>query len=258
MYPIIAEFQLPFLNNPVRIYSYGLMILIGVLCCYFYATYHFKKLKVSADEVGNLIFYIIVAAFVGGKLFLFFENPAQHIQENFKSFYSGSGFVFYGSLFVAIPVVFWYLRRIHAPIRPSLDIIGVCGALVQGFGRLGCFLAGCCYGKQCPRAFGMIYTNPQSSAPLHVSLYPSQLIEAAWLLILAILLAKYTKHKKFDGQIFVLYIGLNAIVRFFIEFLRGDQDRGYLLGGLLSHSQFFAVFLLAFSIYLYSKFSKKK
>ncbi len=256
MFPIIAEFHLPFLDNPVRIYSYGLMIVLGIICCFFYATRQFKKFNISSEQVGNLFFYIIIAAFFGGKVFLFLEEPAQHLKNNFKDLFSGSGFVFYGSLCFAIPTIYWYLRKHNAQIRPSLDILGVCGALVQAFGRLGCFGAGCCYGKACPKAFGMIYTNPHSAAPLNVSLYPTQLIEALWLFGLAFFLATYSKKKQFDGQIFALYIGLNAIVRFGIEYLRGDEDRGYFFNGLVSNSQLFAILLLIFALFLYQRFQK--
>jgi phosphatidylglycerol---prolipoprotein diacylglyceryl transferase len=257
MYPIIAEFRLPFIDSPFRIYSYGLMILVGVACCYFYASSQFKKLNISADSVWNLIMVVIAAAFVGGKLFLFLENPEQQLNENFQAFFSGTGFVFYGSVFCAIPAIYFYLKHIKAPIPISLDIIAVCGALVQGFGRIGCFLAGCCHGKQCPKAFGMIYTDPNSAAPLNVPLYPTQIIEATWLFALALGLAMYSKRKQFDGQIFAIYIGLNAFVRFFIEYLRGDDERGFLLGGLLSHSQLFALVLIGFAIVSLFRFNKK-
>ena len=121
-------------------------------------------------------------------------------------------------------------------------------ALGQSIGRLGCFAAGCCYGKPTHSFLGVTFTNPYSNqtvgVPLWIPLHPTQLYEAAANLVIFAILWLKLKRKKFDGQVFILYLTLYSVVRFTIEFFRGDPDRGFLFGGLLSTSQFISVILM--------------
>jgi phosphatidylglycerol:prolipoprotein diacylglycerol transferase len=127
--------------------------------------------------------------------------------------------------------------------------------VAQSIGRLGCLAAGCDYGRPTDSALGVVFTNPLShdlsGVPLGVRLYPTQLFESlATFLIFGILLWWY-RRRTFDGQIFLLYMGLYGMARFFLEFLRGDEDRGFVFGHLLSTSQLIGLLAVATAVGLW-------
>ena len=130
-----------------------------------------------------------------------------------------------------------------------MDIYAPAIALGQSVGRIGCFAAGCDYGKLTTSGWGLVFTNPYShevsGVPLGVPLYPTQpIMSLASLTLFVILMWRYSKKTR-DGEIFVLYLGLYAVTRFCIEFLRGDEDRGFVFHHLLSTSQFIAILAFA-------------
>jgi phosphatidylglycerol---prolipoprotein diacylglyceryl transferase len=158
--------------------------------------------------------------------------------------------VFYGGLIMAVVVAFWYIAKHRMPFWTTCDVFAPGIALGHVTGRLGCFAAGCCYGKPTNVAWAVIFTNPQAAAnvgtPLGIPLHPTQLYEAgAELLILVLLLATEKKGRYFAGRTFWLYMLLYAISRFVIEIYRGDP-RGELFG--LSTSQFISVVLAPLSL----------
>jgi phosphatidylglycerol:prolipoprotein diacylglycerol transferase len=118
-------------------------------------------------------------------------------------------------------------------------------ALGQAIGRLGCLSAGCCYGKPTQLPWGITFTEPYSAenvgVPLNVPLHPTQIYESIGAFLLFLYLMWRLKQKHFTGQIILEYLGLYAIFRFVIEFYRGDEDRGFMLHGLLSTSQFIGI-----------------
>jgi phosphatidylglycerol:prolipoprotein diacylglycerol transferase len=140
------------------------------------------------------------------------------------------------------------------PLWKVFDIYTPSIALGLGIGRLGCFAAGCDYGKPTSSFLGVVFTNPFShevaGTPLGIPLHPTQLYESfAMFAIFAVLVWRY-RHKTYDGQIFVLHLILYGLARFFIEFLRGDEDRGFVFGHLLSTSQFIALLALVAAVVL--------
>lgn len=159
------------------------------------------------------------------------------------------GLVFYGGLLLAIGVSLWYMRWHRLPIWKVADLISPLIALGLFFGRIGCFSAGCCYGKETSLPWGVVFKHPDSLAPLNIPLHPAQLYDAANGLAIFFFLNWMEKRKTFDGQIFWLFLFLYAITRFFIETLRGDP-RGFLFGNLLSTSQGIGVPLAIFSLFM--------
>ena len=127
--------------------------------------------------------------------------------------------------------------------------------LVHLFGRLGCFFAGCCYGSPTNSWLGVIFSDPLCAArPKGVPLHPTQIYEACYILLVMIILLSIRDRKKFNGQLFLLYLAFYAAGRTVIELFRGDEIRGYVLG-FISHSQVIAVLILLGVLLVYRKWA---
>jgi phosphatidylglycerol:prolipoprotein diacylglycerol transferase len=249
MYPILAEL------GSFKIYSYGFCIMIGAFLAYMYANRQAPKLGVSNDRISEMALLIIIASYLGGKVFLWFADWDYYMKHPSKMIeLSGSGFVFYGSFIFCIISLFAFFRYRKIKSAPMFDVLAVCTSIVHGFGKLGCFMAGCCHGKICAPAIGVVYHNPLSQArPLDTPLYPVPLIDAVIIFSATLFLLWYRTRKKFAGELMLWYVFIYATGRFFTEFLRGDDDRGFI--GPLSQSQWVSIGLLLISgvVYVFLK-----
>jgi phosphatidylglycerol:prolipoprotein diacylglycerol transferase len=248
----IPEFLQGFLPHHITIHSYGLCIALGIFLSYFFLLKRLKKqFGADSDSVTNFVMLLTLAGIIGGKLAFYFENPAfyfGHPANMFRRF--GSGFVFYGSFILAVPVMYFYFKKLRWPMRQMLDNMAFVVLIVHGLGRIGCFLAGCCHGIRTESWIGVTYTNPKCAAlPLNTPLHPTQLYEAGLLLIFFIVIYLIRNKKQYNGQLFIIYAFLYAVGRFLIEFFRGDHDRGYLFNDAISHSQFIALILVVVTIF---------
>jgi phosphatidylglycerol---prolipoprotein diacylglyceryl transferase len=261
MYPQLLRFKTPhflagIFPDHITLYSYGLMIAIGILAAYWFTYRRTKPLGITKDRLSSMFIWSILAGFVGGKLFFFFEDIQKYIdQPNMLLNIIGGGFVFYGSVLFVIPVLVLWLRKNKIAVRPFLDIIAFVGPIVQGIGRFGCFLAGCCHGRECSNFLGVTYTNPDSLAPNNIALYPTQLFDLGINVIILLTLLWFEKRKKFEGQLMLLYLMMYAVGRSINELYRGDEERGFILGGLMSHSQFIAVCVFIACVIFWKKWS---
>jgi len=194
---------------------------------------------------------VVLAGIVGAKV-LFVINEWSYYSAHPRDIFSlgvlQAGGVFSGGLIGALAMAAWYLRRHHMPALRTCDAFGPGLAFGHVLGRFGCFAAGCCYGKPTDHFWGVIFTNPLansvSETPLNVRLEPTQLIEAAAEFFNFLLLTWLLKRKKFDGQVFGSFMILYGVERFFIEFLRGDNGRGEVFGGLMTGTQLISIFLV--------------
>ncbi len=243
------------------IYSYGFFIMMGTLLAYFYAAHQAKKINIQSEKIAEMVVYIFIASFIGGKVFLWFsdwnyymKNPSKMIE------LSGSGFVFYGSFIFSIFTLLLFFKRNKINRSAMFDIIAVGGTFVHGLGKIGCFLAGCCNGKICSASMGVIYTNPLSKAqPLNTPVYPVQLYDAAIIFSCTVLLLFLKNKNMFQGKLILVYAIWYSVGRFFTEFLRGDDDRGFLFNGLLSQSQFVSIIIILVSVlFLFNTKTKKQ
>ncbi len=235
MYPILFEV------GGITVYSYGFFIALGAIAGVWYLAVQGKKeVGLTFDQANSLFLYIFLAAVVGGKVFLFFETPSLYLKEPARLF-TGRGFVFYGSFLFAVPTMLWYFKKAKLNTYKMLDVVAITTCLVHMFGRLGCFMAGCCYGKPTHSFFGVTFTDPACQAPLHESLFPSQLMEAGYIFLLMIFLLAIRNKRTFYGQLFLLYLIFYAVGRIVLEYFRGDEVRGFIIQDYLSHSQFIAL-----------------
>ncbi len=237
----------------ITIYSYGLFILIGVVLGYLYFLKTSKSYGLTSDDVSGLFLWCVFGVFVGGKIFYFFENPSIYIQDPSKMLENpGEGFVFYGSFLFTVPILIWWFRKHKLPVWEMFDIVGVSGALVHAVGKIGCFMGGCCHGKICNNSFGVVYRDIHSHAePLGVPLYPVQLWDSAIIFCALGIMIWMKNRKQFNGQLFLIYGLVYALGRFLTESYRGDEERGFLFGGLLSHSQFIAILVFSACLGIY-------
>ena len=245
MHPILFEIG----NWPV--YSYGVLLAVAYLVALQLAVVRARHVGVDSARVMDLGIYLIIAALVGAKLMLIaidFDYFRQRPSELW-SLARAAG-VFYGGLIVAVPFGLWLARRYGLPIWTTADLFAPGIALGHVIGRLGCLLAGCCYGRETHVPWAITFTSPVASAnagtPLNTPLHPTQLYDAgAELLILIFLLVFERRGRPFPGRTFWLYMLLYAISRFIVEIYRGDP-RGTLLG--LSTSQFVSVLVVPLAV----------
>jgi phosphatidylglycerol---prolipoprotein diacylglyceryl transferase len=242
----------------VTIYSYGVMIALGAIVGVWYMAVRGKKeVGLTYDQANTLFLLIFVAAFVGGKVFLFFEDPSYYVKQPMKLL-GGKGFVFYGSFLFAVPTMLWFFKKNKLDTYKMLDVMAVTTCLVHMFGRLGCFLAGCCYGVPTDSFFGVVFTDPACSAePLNTALHPTQLYESVYIFCVMLILLYLRGRRSFYGQLFLTYLILYALGRFVIEYFRGDVARGFIIEDYISHSQFIALIMAVVVLIYYIALSKK-
>jgi phosphatidylglycerol---prolipoprotein diacylglyceryl transferase len=247
MHPVLFEI------GGITVYTYGFLIAIGAIAGVAYMAIQGKKeVGLTFDQANTLFLFIFLAAVVGGKVFLFFEDPAYYLDHP-KRLMTGRGFVFYGSFLFAIPTMLYYFRKHKLPAYPMLDVMAITTCLVHFFGRLGCFFAGCCYGKPTLSITGVTFTNEVCFAePLHTPLHPTQLYEAGYIALVMGALLVLRDRRKFHGQLFLLYLMFYALGRFVIEYFRGDIERGFVIENVISNSQFIAlvIFFAVMVIYI--------
>ncbi len=251
----------------IHIASYGVMTLIAYAAGIWYVHRHLKRIPLDADRFWNLITAIVLGALVGGKL-LYIALYWHTFGATFTQRLSGIltdiryGFVFYGGLGGALAASWWYVRRAKIPFWRTADYFAPAIALGHAFGRIGCYMAGCCHGRTAPDWAGVVFTHPQCLVPQElrgVPLYPTQLMEsAANFALFAVLhwvLVKKSAGFKRDGVVMIGYAAGYAVIRFSTEFFRGDDRGGVLLS--LSPSQIAALAALAGAAALYKKLPRR-
>ena len=232
--------------GPLVMPTYGILLVLGMLAGLWIVTRQARRAGLVPETISDMAVYAIIAGLIGAKvLLLVVEWPyySRNPRELLSLFQSGG--VFYGGLLGAIPVAFWYARRHHLDGWKTADVLAPGVVVGQAVGRIGCFMAGCCYGRptDVPWAvtFTDLYANRNVGTPLDTPLHPTQLYESlACFLILGVLLWMAPR-KRFHGQVVLAYVFLYAVARFVIEMFRGDAIRGFVLGGRLSTSQAIAI-----------------
>jgi len=231
------------------IYSYGVFVALGFAAGITYAWYSARREGISPGQILDLSFYLLLAAVIGARLFYVLIEYQDYLKDPIRIFkiWEG-GLVFYGGLILSGITGSVYILRHRLPAWKVMDIYAPGIALGHAIGRIGCFCAGCCYGKVCHCSFGVVFKNPQCLARLGIPLYPTQLISSLTLFMIFIILILIDRRKRFDGETFWVYVLIYAVARFGIEFLRGDP-RGFTIPGLISTSQGISLILIPVSIY---------
>ena len=239
--------------GPFVLHSYGLMIGIGFLLAVHIAEKRATLNKMDPDTVGYFGLYCAVMGIFGAKL-LYCILGWREFLKNPLAMLGSSGLVVYGGIIVGIlsAIVYCKIKKVH--FLDYFDLVLPSVAIAQGFGRIGCFMAGCCYGKETHAWYGIAFHH-SSYAPNGVKMIPTQLISSAGMFLIAFALFWYARYAKKAGQVGAMYMILYSIGRFLVEFLRGDLIRGQV--GFLSTSQFISVFLVIIGVGLWIYFGKK-
>lgn len=233
---------------------YSILWLVGIFVCGILACKAAKKEGLNSDTMLELLLFSSIGIVVGGHLLYALTNyrliaytvqnlekldSVRAVAERIVFIFGGS--VFYGGLFGGILFGGGYIKKKRLAYGAYTDIIACIIPLFHAIARVGCFLSGCCYGIPCQWGFVMQHSPIQMAN--NVCRFPVQLLESVLNLCLFFLLLALYRKKKLRGELLSVYLIGYAVIRFFDEFLRGDEYRGIFFGGL-STSQLLSLLIL--------------
>lgn len=238
--------------GPIPVYSYGTLIVIGFIAALGIIRLRIRQYALPFETITDLAFGLLIWGFVGAKLFHWIILPRDFLYDMDLLFSSpgifvknlGNGFEFFGGIFSGVVFFTYFCRRHKLPVKETLDLITPAIPLAHMFGRFGCFMAGCCYGKAAPDlSWAVVFTHPKTLAPAYTPLHPTQLYEAVLLFVLTVSLLFFEQYiRKLPGRMISFYILGYTIIRFIVEYYRAD-NRGIIPGVPLSGTQIIAIFV---------------
>lgn len=239
-------------NQFLTIHTFGVLLAAAFLAAMWWVLRAARREGLNADLVLSLGLWCIGGAAVGAKALMvarslpeYLSAPSQFLS---LSFFESAGDFYGGFIGALVAAAVYFARHPELPVWRTADLFGPAVALGQAIGRVGCFMAGDDYGRPTGLPWAVTFTDADAArvggAPLGVALHPVQLYESLACLVLFFVLARLARRKRFDGEVILAYSLLYAAARFLIEFFRGDSDRGFIFGGLLSTSQFIALTII--------------
>lgn len=275
MFRTLFEIPIPFIDKAIPVHSYGFMMAIGFFVGVFVARWRAKKEGVDPNLISDLGIYVLCAGICGARLFFVIENFGEYKDNLIDIFkvYEG-GLVFYGGLICSFFTLLVFMKRKNLPFLKILDILFVSSVLGLAFGRIGCFLNGCCYGDVassglfCAVRFpktvdheglingspvflhhferGLVGLSDGFSLPVH----PSQLYSSISCVFIFFILNTFWKYKKKDGNVMLMFGVIYSAYRFCIEFIRDDNR---LLFDSLTISQNISILVFFVALFLLIK-----
>jgi len=232
------------------VHSYGLFITAGFLMGTGLAIKEAHRTGIPTEKILDLSFFLILSAILGSRLLYAILNYPHYLEHPLAFFkvWEG-GLVFYGGMILSFLIGRWYIGKQKLPFWKTADLMVPSVAIGQVLGRLGCFAAGCCFGQPSLWPWGVTFNHPESLAPTGIPLHPTQLYEALITLVIFLILWFRRKKPGFPGRALLTYFFLYGVGRWAIEFFRGD-NRGAILGGGWSDTQYISLLLVLFSIIL--------
>jgi phosphatidylglycerol:prolipoprotein diacylglycerol transferase len=235
------------------IYTYGVLVFMGVMAGYLFAMREAKKCRLDTKLFSDILFWSIIGAFIGARVLYLIVEWDMFIEEPVAMLFSRAGFVFYGGVIGGLIVLYFLTRKYRVNFLEYVDIIALTIPLGHFFGRLGCFFYGCCYGLHTDSWIGIEFPHDSPAGIIGGKVIPTQLISAFFLLIIFSLLLFIRRRQRFRGQILLSYFILYGTFRFIIEFFRGDP-RGFL--GIFSTSQIIALLLVGIGVFSWCRLSR--
>jgi len=221
----IGSFSLP---------TYGALVAVAFLTALWLTSRFAKERGVNSEKVVNLGVYCALTGMLGAKILMIVLDPGYraHPEDIFTRETLQSAGIFYGGFIAALVFAYFYMRRQKLPVLATADLFAPGVAIGHGIGRLGCFAAGCCWGKPTTLPWAVTFTdkNNTTGVPLGVPLHPTQIYEALAEVVICLVLVRLLKRKHQDGSVIGMYLLLYGLVRFAVEFLR-VHDGSNPLGG---------------------------
>lgn len=210
-------------------HSYGVLGALSFLMGAGLVLWRGTRIGLDKNQVADVIFWMAMTGLLGARLVFVLQNPGMVTSLGQLLDLRGGGLVFYGGLLVGIPVGFWVMWRKDLPPFQVWDLLGTAFPLSHAISRVGCYAAGCCYGAPTDVSWAVTFPVGHPITPGGVPLHPVQLYEAAVLFAIAVVTNVFYRYRRFDGQVFLLYLVLYAGARAVLEVFRGDMDRGWFL-----------------------------
>ena len=239
MHPVLFKL------GPVTIYTYGVMVALGILV----ASWILLKLSeaegLNRKAVADVAFWSIVAGMAGARLFFFLYNP-QYLKPWYRIlFIWEGGLVWFGGVLAGTATAVALSVKAKLNLWKLADLTSIPLSVGLGIGRIGCTMAGCCYGRVCESPFAIVFKNPKSAAPLNVPLCPTQPLSAVANFAIALVLYLLYRKKVKDGVLFATYAVLYGTFRFLVEFLRATPKD---IAGVLSNNQVMSIIMVAVGV----------
>lgn len=250
MHPFLGSLKLG--HWVLHLPSYGILLALGFSAAYIDSVFKARRLNLDLKHIERLYILIVFGAIAGSRLFhVFFEQFDYYLQNPLKVFFVWEGgYTLYGGLLFCAVCVFTYTRAKKIPFLTFADVAAGATAIGISLGRVGCFLAGCCWGKPTTLPWAVRFDHPDTfCAVTHIPLHPTQLYEACAAFGLYLYLTWRVRHRQYEGQILFHGVVGYALIRFVVEFFRGDESRGAIFDGLLSYSQLVSLLILPLALY---------
>jgi phosphatidylglycerol:prolipoprotein diacylglycerol transferase len=243
MHPILFEY------GPITVYAYGLFIATAFLAGLGWSAREARQADLNHALIQDLGFLVIISAVIGARLLYVLINPTYFLAHPGEAvlFWNG-GLVFQGGFLAAVGAGWWFLRRHNQQVLPWIDVLAPGLALGQAIGRIGCFMAGCCYGRSCELPWAVTFTDINSLAPVHTPLHPTQLYHSLAGLLTFLILISLGRRLPHPGNRAGLFLILYAAARITIEFFRSDY-RGHF--GPITVTQIIAFCVLMLGVWLF-------
>ena len=243
---------------PVR--WYGVMMALAFLAGLWTATRRARLANVSGEVITDVTVWLLFGSIIGARIVYVTtywkqEFADQPLSEIFMI--QHGGLVYYGGLIGATLAGLIYLSWKKLPIWKIADILAPSVALGSVFGRIGCLMNGCCYGRACDLPWAIRFPTDNALSLPTQPVHPTQIYDALLNLILYLALAWLFRRKKFDGQIFALYLIGYAICRFIVEFFRGDYPADHIHAGLFTSAQLLSGPILLTGVALWFWFARR-
>ena len=248
MHPIAFEL------GPLSIHWYGIMVALGFLAGLWTASRRGLSAGIAAEKILDLGPWLIVGAIVGARtLYVISYWQEQFAGGSFWDIFKvwNGGLVYYGGLIGATLAGVIYIRRKKLPLWTLADIVAPSIALGYVFGRIGCLLNGCCYGRACDLPWAIRFPPGNAMNAPTFPVHPTELYESLLNLGLYAGLAWLYRHKRFEGQVFGAYLVCYALLRSFVELFRGDYPaHQHYLGGWATPAHLVSILILAAGLLL--------
>ena len=240
--------------GPLTLHMYGIMIAIGYVSALFICEKRAKKRDMNTDVLYGIFWCAVIGGALGSKILYYTVNIKDVIADPSIILNFQNGWVVYGGIIGGVLASFLYCKIKKVDFVAYLDLVLPAVAFAQGCGRIGCFFAGCCYGRETTSPLGITYWQ-SDFAPNGVKLVPTQIYSGIGDFAMAFLLMAYAKKEPAKGRVAAGYCILYSIGRFVIEIFRNDYRGEY---GPFSTSQLISVFILAIGIVMYVVAGRRK